>query len=136
MKKRYEAKISEIIKVSTDIEAFGEEFELSMPTIFALNLCVDELFTNIVDYGYKNAADKFVDIDLEIKEGNVVLKIADDAPEFNPLKDAKEPDLNASLEDRQIGGLGVFFVKKNMDEVFYERKNNRNELTLIKKLSC
>ena len=62
-----------------------------------------------------------------------MIEISDDGQPFNPLKDAPKPDLEAALEDRPIGGLGIHLVLTMMDEMHYRRENERNHLTLVKR---
>lgn len=135
MKKVYKAKISEMAKVVADLEAFCLENGLDSKVLFAFNLCLDEIFTNIINYGYRGKEGE-VEIEMSVKDCIAKAIVRDSAPKFNLLADAKEPNINASLEDREIGGLGIYFVKNSMDEILYARRQGFNELTLIKKLPC
>ena len=135
MKKVYAANISEIARLVENLEAFCDEHNVDAPTLFAFNLCIDEIFTNIVDYGYKHLTGE-IEIELTIANDKMRALISDSAPPFNPLAEVGDPKLDTNLEDREVGGLGIFFVKKQMDEVAYARRNGRNELRLTKKLKC
>ena len=127
---------SELGRLAEAVEQFSEQNELPPETSFELQLCLEELVLNIVNYGFDVAEEHDIRVDLEMKSEPRVLtvRIVDDGREFNPLTEVDEPDLEASLEDRAVGGLGVFLVRKLMDDVSYRREDGRNHLTLLKNL--
>ncbi|MGN0389477.1 MAG: ATP-binding protein [Wujia sp.] len=97
-------------------------------------LCVEELFVNVASYAYEG---KTGDCTVSMKtqhtdtDGTAVFTIVDSGQPFDPL--AKEdPDITLSADERQIGGLGIFMVKKSMDNVEYSYENKKNILTLVK----
>jgi len=98
---------------------------------FHLNLCFDELITNTILYGYGDSGPHEIRIRLKIENALVRAEIEDDARAFNPFQDAPPPDLDSPLEERQIGGLGVFFVQRMTEACDYARVNDRNITTLI-----
>ena len=110
--------------------------ELALPTKTGRHLLIaaDEIFTNISSYGYP-AGDGSANVSVEFDMDDRVLTLtfSDTGVAYNPLE-AGEPDIAAPLEDRQIGGLGIFMVRKLMDEVEYRRDGDRNVLILTKKL--
>lgn len=128
-----ENKIQSLNNIAEFIERFGEENNLSLKTTFELNLILDELITNTIHYGYSDSDVHFIDIFIEIENNNVNLKIIDDANEFNPIE-KEEVDLEISLEEKKIGGLGIHFIKQKADNISYERKENKNILQITKKL--
>ena len=92
----------------------------------------EEIFVNIANYAYGKSTG-FAEILAEVKNGEITIVFKDGGIRYNPL--AKEdPDITLSAEDRAIGGLGIFLVKKNMDSVFYENKDGKNIFTITKKL--
>ena len=95
-----------------------------------LDIAIDEIFGNIVKY---SGAETITIRGGTEDDGMFVLIFIDDGTHYNPL-DRPNPDINADFEDRPIGGLGIFIVKKSMDEVFYEYKGGHNCLTIKKKL--
>ena len=99
-----------------------------------LNLVLEELVTNIIFYGYTDEAPHEIHILFATDGQQIKLEISDDARAFNPLQ-AAEPDMNASIEDMKIGGLGIHLVKKIMDDIQYQRVDDKNILTLTKNLS-
>ncbi|MEW5727205.1 MAG: ATP-binding protein, partial [Pseudomonadota bacterium] len=95
-------------------------------------LCLDELITNIVSYGYDDERHHDIHVRFRIEGGMLVTEIEDDAKEYNPFTEAPEPDLDAEVDDRRIGGLGVFLVKEFMDRTDYRHDAGRNVTTLWK----
>ena len=103
-----------------------EEFEIPLRTGYSLKVVTDEIFSNIVYYsGAKNA-----EIVFRNQENSVTLEFRDDGMPYNPLE-AEEPDVTASAEERKIGGLGLFMVKKMAEDVCYEYTDQKNRLTVI-----
>ncbi len=96
---------------------------------------VDELFSNIVKYGFKDKnVDNFIiiDLDIDIDKRNIKLTFKDNGIKFNPL-DKEDPNVKLSAKDRQEGGLGIFIVKQMMDKVSYKYEDDLNILTIEKK---
>ncbi len=123
-----------------DIEAVTEFAEREMermgcPAETATSVCVaiDEIFSNIVRYGYPKAAGPVrVRIYEQTEPRAVCIRFEDEGIPYNPLK-KEDPDITLPAEEREIGGLGIFMVKKLMDEMKYEYENERNILILKKK---
>jgi len=124
--------IPEIEKVCDSVSTFGEENGLSTKIIFAFHLALDEILTNIISYGYRDKDEHIIDINLSLQAGALALEILDDSVPFDP-SEAPVPDINQPLEERKIGGLGIYLVKNLMDEVEYKSKDGINRLTLKKK---
>lgn len=131
MENIYDAKTEELNKVLSDIENELEKVDAPMKITTQVLICVEEIFVNVASYAYPEKEGK-VKINYDITENSIEVVFSDDGIEFNPLmKD--DPDITLSAEERNIGGLGIFMVKKTMDEVIYERKNNQNILKIVKK---
>jgi len=111
------------------LEQFGRAHNLPAKMMFQLNLALEELFTNIVSYGYADQAEHTIQIHLAMEKGSLIVRVEDDGVPFNPDQ-AQSPDLKCPLEERQIGGLGVHFIKKFMDKMVYERRNGKNILIM------
>ncbi|MFH0736627.1 MAG: ATP-binding protein [bacterium] len=126
--------ISELAKIAAFVEDFGNKNSLPMPLVFDINLSIDELVTNIILYGYKNNNTRFIDLTMDIVDNVIIIKIIDDAIEFDPTKKA-EPKIDTSIDEKNIGGLGIYFVRKKMDEMNYKRENDQNILILKKILN-
>ena len=111
-----------------------EEVGCSMKAQMQIDIAVEEVYVNIAHYAY-NPEVGGVTIRVQIEEEPlaVILTFIDKGKPYDPL--AKEdPDVTLAAEDRQIGGLGIFMVKKSMDNVSYEYNEGRNILTLFKKI--
>ena len=117
------------------IEVYLRENGADNKAIYKIAVALDEVLTNIASYAYTTNNGQ-VTVQYEIDEENekmIIINIIDEGKAFNPLT-SKEPDTTLPLEQREIGGLGLFIVKKTMDDVEYIRKNNKNILTLKKKI--
>ena len=125
--------LSELARIAQEIEAYGESHGWPVKWILNLNISLDELITNIVSYGYQDCEEHEIRVTLTNRGGSLMVVLEDDGIAFNPLTSTPEPDLDASIEERRIGGLGVYFVKTLMDEATYERVGNRNRITLIQR---
>lgn len=125
---------NEIEKGINPIIALLEDAETDFKLINKIEVAIDEILTNIALYAYTpNKGDIDIDYELDEENRNLTIIITDEGKEFDPL--AKEdPDINLDEKDRQIGGLGIFIVKTVMDEVSYQRKDNKNILTLKRKI--
>ncbi len=99
---------------------------------FDLALVLDEAFTNVVEHGYGGASGS-VAVCAALRDGEVVLRLVDGAPAFDPLA-APRPELADALEDRAVGGLGVHLIRELTDRAEYARRDGRNVLTLRRSL--
>ena len=99
----------------------------------SLNLALEEAVTNVMLYAYPAGTDGLVDIGALIRRDQLEFSITDSGKAFDPTA-APEADITLDVEDRPIGGLGIFLVRQIMDGVFYERKDGRNILTMKKNL--
>lgn len=127
-------KLEELHKVNALLEGLEDTWGLPMPIVMNLNLCLEEALTNVIFYAYQDSGKHSINISIQYVDDKVNLLIKDEGKPFNPLEEAKEPDTEANVEDRQIGGLGVFFIKQFMDEVKYQRVGDFNQLNMIKQL--
>jgi serine/threonine-protein kinase RsbW len=127
-------KIEQLDVLVAELEQIAEEWELPMAFSMNLNLVLEELVTNIIFYGYTDDAVHEITILFATDDQKIKLELTDDAKAFNPLL-AAEPDMNTSIEDMKIGGLGIHLVKKIMDDIQYQRIDDKNILTLTKNLS-
>ncbi len=97
-----------------------------------LHLAVDEACTNCCSYAYPEGETGEVELAVRIEPEEIAITIRDWGAPFNPLK-AAEPDLTLDLDDRPIGGLGIFLLKKFSDRVDYRREEGANVLTIVKR---
>ncbi len=126
--------LSELDRLCQKLETFGQKFGLPKKLIFEINLALDELFTNIISYGFQDEKEHIIRVTLTPEKGQLCLCIEDDGKPFNPI-DFETPDVACSVEECKIGGLGIHIMKKLMDEICYERCEDKNVLNLTKKIS-
>lgn len=101
---------------------------------YAIHLVCEELVVNVVSYAYADEAEGYLKIQIEKADGTITIRFIDGGVAFNPLE-REMPDVSLSMEERQIGGLGIFLTVQMMDEVQYERINNENVVTIKKRIS-
>jgi len=99
-----------------------------------VQLACEEAIVNVINYAYPGGSGD-VEITYDNKDGCLEIVIADSGVEFNPLT-LPEPDILSPVQDRKIGGLGIFMIKKIMDDVRYAREGGRNILTMVKYNTC
>lgn len=121
------------------LEGFTSEFAqragLSAKDLFALQIVVEELVTNVIDYGGVPPGEHAVRVDLSAQNGELTIRIADRGKEYNPLL-REDPDVTLPAEERPIGGLGVHFCKKLTETQDYVRRDGCNVLALRRKLTA
>ena len=126
--------IGELSKVVDFLDELGEEWELPIPLVFSLNLVMEEALTNIILYGFEDSNLHTIEINFSKSEADELsITLIDDGQPYDPTLKA-DPDLTLSVEDRPIGGLGIFLIKKIMDKVEYQYINNKNYLILTKNI--
>ncbi|MHB8520987.1 MAG: ATP-binding protein [Limisphaerales bacterium] len=125
--------LSELGRLAEVTEQFGAEHHWPAKATYAVNLSLDEAVTNVISYGYDDAAEHLIQIRFSFEDRQLTVAIEDDGRPFNPL-DQAGPDLSKPLEQREPGGLGVFLVRKMMDHVEYHRRADRNVLIMKKRI--
>jgi len=128
-----ESRLEELQRLEAAVEVLAEREQWPQSLLYQVKLVLEEVIVNIVNYGYEKREGHRIDVDLISEPDTLTIKIADDGRAFDPLNQAPRPDVDASLEDRPIGGLGVYLVQTLMDEAHYRREQDRNHLTLIKR---
>lgn len=130
----YKAEIGNIARATEAVQEWLEEHGCSSGIQIKIAVALDEVLSNIARYAYPKRDGSFtVRMDYDSLNKMAVMSFVDSGVPFNPLE-RKEPDVTLSIEDRPIGGLGIFLVRKMMDGVKYERKDGKNILTLYKKI--
>jgi serine/threonine-protein kinase RsbW len=124
--------LAEIQWLAEAVEVFGEENGLPPKVVFQVNLALEELLTNTINYGYPQGSENELTIKLELKNSHdLIVEIRDDAFPFNPLE-IEQPDIGQDIEARSIGGLGIHLVRQMMDEIEYCWENDHNVLVMRK----
>ncbi len=130
---KIDAKVEKLNEVLAFMDAELEAVDCPMKTQIALDIAVEEIFVNIAHYAYGAEGAGGVVLQFEISPEEAMITFIDEGTAYDPL--AKEdPDITLSVEERPIGGLGIYMVKKSMDDVIYKRENDKNILTICKKL--
>lgn len=117
------------------IETELDKAECPMKTIMQIIVSLEEIYVNVVNYAYEDGVGTCeitfaLTEDNEARRGAITIK--DHGKPFNPLE-KEDPDITLSVDERQIGGLGIYMVKKSMDEVTYKNISGCNILTIVKK---
>jgi len=123
--------LSELDTLCQSLQQFGEALGLSNKALFQICLAMEEVFSNIISYGYTDDAVHWIKIAISHDQGILMIRLEDDGIPFNPLW-ADEPDCECPVEERKVGNLGIHLCKKVMDDMIYERCGNKNILTLKK----
>ena len=137
-KKKYsfelKSSLAELDNLCLNLETLGEKIGLSKKLIFEINLALDELFTNIISYGFSDEEEHTIKVTIIPQKGKICLSIEDDGIPFNPIE-FETPDVACSVENCKIGGLGIHIMRKLMDDICYQRCGDKNVLTLKKNLT-
>jgi sigma-B regulation protein RsbU (phosphoserine phosphatase) len=112
---------------------FADKHNIPTPIAMKFNLALEEIFNNVISYGYRDEDKHEIQIRIELVNNRLTVTIEDDGVPFNPLS-AKTPDTRSSLEEREIGGLGIHLVRNFVDNISYDRRIDKNILTLVKQL--
>jgi len=131
--KNISCNLRELEQLLLEASAFLEG-KVSSRSEYAIAIALEEMITNTLKYGYDDPAGRQIEIRLELKVAKVVLTLIDDAREFDPLT-ASKPDITKPIEDREIGGLGIFLVRGLVDSMRYSRLDGRNILEIEVKSS-
>ncbi len=129
------ADIDKLDEVLSFVDAFLEENDCSPKEQMRIDIAVEEIFVNIASYAYEGG-EGVADITCEMDAGTgqAVFTFVDSGKQFDPLA-KPDPDVTLPAEERGIGGLGIFMVKKSMDEVSYRYENGQNILTVRKSIA-
>lgn len=126
----FQARVSELDNVLAWVETSLEEKEVPLKISMSFLVAVEEIFVNVASYAYKDGEGD-VDIELTVTDNEATICFTDSGIAFDPLA-KPDPDVKASAEDRPIGGLGIYMVKKSMDGVNYDRIDDKNVMKFWK----
>jgi len=124
--------VSELEKVNIFVEEIASELKIPNNIIFNINLVLEEIISNIIFYAFDDNSNHEILIEAKLIDNDLQILIEDDGKAFNLLEAPPPTDLDAGIEDRNIGGLGIHFAKTLMDNIDYKRENNKNKIYLRK----
>ena len=128
------ASVDNIETVTDFINEQLEALDCPMKAQMQIDIAIDELFGNIANYAYNpEIGQATVRVEVIEEPLAVVITFIDNGVPYDPLK-KEDPDITLSAEEREIGGLGIYMVKKSMDDISYEYKDGQNILSIKKKL--
>lgn len=134
VKLRVEARVENIDRVTNFVNEQLESMDCSMRSMLQIDVALDEIFSNVCHYAY---GDDIGHVTLYVEElpddKSVRITMEDEGIPFNPLSH-EDPDVTVGLAERSIGGLGIFMVKRTMNDVLYEYRDDKNMLTVVKRL--
>jgi len=129
---QFPAAYNQLEPVRQFVEHSTERYGFASDVIYSLIWSITEIVTNVVEHGFKGQGG-FVEIILRQEGSDFIMQVCDEAPVFDPLA-APEPDITLPLEERPLGGLGLFVTKKMMDSFSHRvTETGGNEITMIKR---
>ncbi len=131
--RRFPNQFEELSRVTAEAMGFLEQRGVGGRGLYLANLTLEELGTNILKYGYDDRNLHEILLRLEVQPGSLLLLLEDDGHEFDPLK-APAPALDRPLEEREPGGLGLHLIRHMTEEMTYERRAERNRVTVTIRL--
>lgn len=123
--------LSELDKVSQFIEEIGEELGLDLELQMNLNLVLEEMVVNVIDYAYPEGTEADVELLAKSDGKELTFVLSDQGREFDPTAQESN-DMSANPAERKLGGMGIFIVKNIMNKVTYQRLDGKNLLTMTK----
>lgn len=128
----FPARFEFLNEIRSFVAQVAHEGGFTEKTIYALQLASDEAASNIIEHAYEGISDAFLHVTCDMQNDELVITMRDTGKPFNPTH-VKQPNLKAGLSERQIGGLGVYLMRKLMDEVRYESDAKTGNLLTMSK---
>ena len=130
----FEAKIDRIPWLTEQVDALLEGLDCPIKAQMQIDVAIDELLANIASYAYETGEGEVtVRFDFQPDNRTVALTFIDSGIPYDPLA-KPDPDVALEVEKRSVGGLGIFLVKKTMDDMTYARRDGHNVLTIRKRI--
>jgi len=121
--------LSELNHVYDVVQKFADDNEISPEVLYKIQLAIEEIVTNVISYAFEDNEEHEIAVQLSLKGDLIRVIICDDGIAFDPSV-VEDPELSDDLENRKIGGLGIFLVKNLMKQVKYSRTGDRNILQM------
>ncbi len=129
---RFPARFEYLDQVRNQVAQEARAAGFSDKAVYAVQLAADEAASNIIEHAYEGRADASFEVSCEFQKDRLVITFVDQGKSFDVSK-VRKPDVKADLSERKIGGLGIFLMRKLMDEVHYKSTGSENILTLTKR---
>ena len=120
-------------RLLTALEEFVCEHQLPPSAVQAADLALEEHLTNVMNYAYDDGAEHKIIVRLQASAADLVIEVEDDGKPFDPTQ-APHVDTSLPLNQKPIGGLGIHLIRRSMDEMGYERRDDRNIVRMVKRL--
>lgn len=127
------ASTEHLAEVRDFVAEHAQNIGLSQKEISEIRLAVDEAYTNIIKHAYKNSPSETVEIEIGSDNSQLWITLIDEGKSFDP-ETYSEPDIIQRIKDKKRGGMGVYLIRKLMDQVQYNRKGQSNEIRMVKNL--
>ncbi len=127
--------LAELERLATEVTGWCNRQALSEEVEYQLNLVLDEVVSNVIRHGYRDTRQHEIRVDLNFQNGELTIRVEDDGVHFSPLQ-VPPPDITKPLNERRVGGLGVYMVRQIMDSLDYRRENGRNSLVMTKRVGA
>jgi anti-sigma regulatory factor (Ser/Thr protein kinase) len=124
--------LSELGRLARQVKELAGLWQAPEAALGDIDLALEEIVSNIIRHGYTDQGQHPIQLEFRRTPDGLVATVVDDGKPFNPLN-RPDPDVTLPLEERPIGGLGIFLVRRLMDAVSYERRGGQNVLTLTKR---
>jgi serine/threonine-protein kinase RsbW len=124
----------EIERLAAEVSRFADAQGVPAETAGDLNLALEEVVANVIMHAYPQGGAHDIRVEIAAEGDRLIAQVEDDGIDFDPLLRA-DPDVTVPIEKRTVGGLGLFFVRRVMDELSYSREAGRNRLTMAKRLT-
>jgi serine/threonine-protein kinase RsbW len=131
---RLKTQLAELARLAGETSRLGAVYHLQDEVIAHLNLVLEEVVSNIIRHGYRGREDGEVSLAIRISPEAIAVTVEDQGMPFNPLG-LPDPDLTVPLEEREVGGLGVYLVRKLTDELDYRSEGGRNILRMVMRIT-
>jgi serine/threonine-protein kinase RsbW len=128
-----EASTEHLAEVRDFVASHAENIGLNQKMISEIRLAVDEAYTNIIKHAYSNNSTEKVNIEIGSDDDQLWITLIDSGKSFDP-ESYREPDLMKRIKEKKRGGMGVYLIRKVMDQVQYNRKGESNEIRMVKNL--
>jgi anti-sigma regulatory factor (Ser/Thr protein kinase) len=127
---KVETRPGELERIFATVEKLAEEEDWSPALTFKTNLVLEEFGLNIMNYGYDEGLHSF-DICLVSSSDSITIEFIDGGRPFNPLEDGKPAVTEGAIDDRPVGGLGIYFVMEMTEDFQYRREGTKNHSTMV-----